>query len=122
MTNTKGPLESLTATAEEFTKQTQGAMQVYLSWFSWLQKTMAAPPWGSTDLNKKLLSYATENFTATVAFVQKLSQAKNLEDVVKVQTELIEKQLALFNEQTETIGEIAKKAADEMKTPFGMST
>jgi hypothetical protein len=55
-------------TAEQITKQTQGAMEDY---FSWLQNAMSASPWGSTDLNKKLLSYATENVTAVVTFVQK---------------------------------------------------
>jgi len=50
---------------------------------------MSGSPWSNIDLNKKLLSYATENVTAAVGLVQKLSQAKNLEEVVKIQTELI---------------------------------
>ena len=74
------PFQSLTGmpeqTAEQITKQTQGAMENY---FSWLQNAMSSSPWGSTDLNKKLLNYATENVTAAVTFVQKLSQAKDLQ-------------------------------------------
>ena len=84
MTNDKGPLEILTATtkrtSERIANQTQGAMESY---FGWLQKTMSASPWDSTDLNTKLLNYATENATAAFTFVQKLSQAKNLQDVVE---------------------------------------
>ena len=47
--------ESLTGiaqqTAEQMTKQTQGAMENY---FGWLQKTMSAVPWSNTNLNRIL--------------------------------------------------------------------
>jgi hypothetical protein len=86
----KEPFESLTGiaqqTADQITQQTKGAMENYLTWF---QNAMSASPWGNIDLNKKLLSYATENVTAAVGLVQKLSQAKNLEDVAKIQTEFM---------------------------------
>jgi hypothetical protein len=62
-------------------------------------------------LTKKLLSYATENVTAAVGLVEKLSHANNLEDVVKIQTEFVSKQLGSLNEQTKTIMEICTKAA-----------
>jgi hypothetical protein len=93
----------------QITERTKHAMEDY---FGWLQKTMSAS-WSNIDLNKKLLRYATENVTAAVGLVQKLSQAKNLEDVVKVQTEFMSKQLGSFNEQTKTIVEICTKAAQE---------
>ena len=83
----KEPFGSLTEvaqqTAEQITEQTKGAMENYLTWF---QNAMSASPWGNIDLNKKLLSYATEHVTAAVGLVR-LSQAKNLEDVAKIQTE-----------------------------------
>jgi hypothetical protein len=114
--------ESLTATAaqtaEQMTKQTQGAMENY---FGWLQNTMSTFPWSNTNLNRILLSNATQNITAAFAFVQKLSQAKNFEEVVKIQTEFMEKQMNSFNEQAKVVSEIYTKAAeDAMKTPFGV--
>jgi hypothetical protein len=82
MAKDKESSESLTGmakqTAEQITGRTQEAMENY---FTWLQTTMSASPWGNTDLNKKLLSYATENVSATFGFLQKFSQAKNMEDV-----------------------------------------
>jgi hypothetical protein len=64
--------EALTATdeqtAEQITKQTQGAMENY---FGWLQKTMSALPWSDTNLDRILLGYATQNVTVTIAFVRK---------------------------------------------------
>jgi hypothetical protein len=79
----------------------------------WLQNAMSASPWGNTELNKKLLSHATENVTTAVGLVQKLSRARNLEEVVKIQTEFISKQMISFNEQTKAIVEICTKAAQD---------
>jgi hypothetical protein len=116
MAKDKEPLQSLTASAERTTEQITKQAQDY---FEWLQKTMSALPWRNTNLNRILLSNATQNVTATFAFVQKLSQAKNFQDVVKIQTEFMETQMNSFNEQAKIIGEIyAKAAEDAMKTPF----
>ena len=107
-------------TAEQITEQTQEVMENY---FGWLQKTMSALPWSNTNLNRILLSHATQNVTATFAFVQKLSQAKNFQDVVKIQTEFMNAQLQSFNDQAKIIGEIyTNAAAATTETPFGMST
>jgi hypothetical protein len=115
MAKDKEPLEAFTATAEQMAKQTQGAMENY---FGWLQNTMSTFPWSNTNLNRILLSNATQNVTATFAFVQRLSQAKNFQDVVKIQTEFMQTQINSFNEQAKTLSEIYTKAAeDAMKMP-----
>jgi hypothetical protein len=123
MAKDKATSESLTGmakqTAEQITGRTQEATENY---FRWLQTTMSASPWSNTELNKKLLSYATENVSAAFGFVQKLSQAKNLEDVVKIQTEFMTTQMNSFNEQAKNIGEIYTKTASAMRVPFGLST
>jgi hypothetical protein len=123
MAKDKEPSESLTGiatqTAEQITGRTQEAMENY---FKWLQATMSDSPWGNTDLNKKLVSYATENVGAAFGYVQKLSQAKNLEDVLKIQTEFMNAQMNSFNEQAKNIGEIYTKTAAAMRAPFGLST
>jgi hypothetical protein len=102
--------ESLTGIAQQMTEQTKGAMENY---FSWLQKNMSALPWSNTNLNRVLLSNATQNVTATFAFVQKLSQAKNFQDVVKIQTDFMETQMNSFNDQAKILGEIYAKAAED---------
>ena len=117
----KEPFESLTATAaqtvEQITKQTNDAMENY---FGWLQNSMSSFPWSNTNLNRILLSNATQNVTATFAFVQKLSQAKDFQEVVKIQTEFMEAQMNSFNEQAKVLSEIYTKAAeDAVKSPFG---
>jgi hypothetical protein len=92
-------------------ERTKHAMETYVNW---LQNAMSATPWTNTGLNRKLLSYATENVTAAVGLVEKLSHAKNLEEVVKIQTEFVSKQLGSLNEQTKTIMEICTKAAQDI--------
>jgi uncharacterized protein YegL len=81
----KKRLESLTGIEQDvqIEERAKHAMETY---FSWLQNAMSAVPWSNTNLNRILLSNATQNITATLAFVQKLSQAKNFEEVVKLQT------------------------------------
>ena len=102
--------ESLTGIAQQMTEQTKGAMENY---FSWLQKNMSELPWSNTNLNRVLLSNATQNVTATFAFVQKLSQANNFQDVVKIQTEFMETQMNSFNKQAKILSEIYAKAAED---------
>jgi hypothetical protein len=100
-------------------ERTKHAMETY---FSWLQNAMSAFPWSNTNLNRILLSNATQNVTATFAFMHKLSQAKNLEEVVKIQTEFMNAQLGSLNDQAKVIGEIYTRAATAAaKTPFTKS-
>jgi hypothetical protein len=118
MAKDKEPLEFLAApaaqAAEQITKQTQ-------DYFGWLQETMSALPWGNTNLNRILLSNATQNVTATIAFVQRLTRARDFQEVVKIQTEFMEAQMQWFNEQAKILGEIYTKAAeDAVKAPFGV--
>jgi hypothetical protein len=117
---TPDAFEPARQTAEQMTERTQEAITNY---FSWLHNAMQAFPWGNTDLNKKLMTYATETFSAPLSFVQKLSQAKNLEDVVKIQTEFIKTQTDSFNEHAKELGEIYTKVATAAtKAPVGMSS
>ena len=99
-------------TAEQITKQTQ-------DYFGWLQKTMSVP-WSHTNLNRILLNQATQSVTATFAFVQKLSQAKDFQDIVKIQTEFMATQMRSFNEQAKILGEIYSKAAADAMKPLGV--
>jgi hypothetical protein len=116
MAEDKGPFEALTATAEQNAEQiTKQTMENY---FGLLQKTMSGLPWSNTNLNRILLSHATQNVTATFAFVQKLSRAKNFQDIIKIQSEFMNAQLNSFNDQAKIIGEIYTIAATAVaKTP-----
>jgi hypothetical protein len=102
MAKDEDPLEAFTATAERMK-----------NYFGWLQTTMSAFPWSDTNLNRILLSNATQNVTATFVFVQKLSQAKNFQEVVKIQAEFMETQIKSFNEQAKILAETYSRAAQD---------
>ena len=114
------PLEDLNAKAkqavEQTAEQTRGAVDNY---FNFLQKTISSYPSGGTDLREKLKSYAEKNIAATHEFVLKLSQAKDFQDVVRIQMEFVQMELNAFGEQANSLGEAFTKAATESaKTPF----
>jgi len=115
-TKTPDAFEPARQTAEQMTERTQEAIANY---FSWLQSAMQACPWGNTDLNKKLMRYAAETVAAPLSFVQKLSQAKNLADVVEIQTEFVKAQTDSFNEHAKELGEVyAKVVTAATQTPL----
>jgi hypothetical protein len=124
MANDKGIPKDVTAIAEEAAEQTMekvyGAMGNY---FSWLRQMASASPWDNTDLNKKLLKYAEQNIGAALTFAQKLSKAKNLSDVVTIQSEFVAMQFNSYNEQARELGDVyGKSVMSAMKTPFGTPT
>jgi len=103
----------LLAATEQMTKQTQEAMENYIGW---LQNAMPTFPWSNTNLNRIILSNATQNVAATFAFVQKLTKARDFQDVGKIQTQFMEMQMKSFNEQATVLSELYSKAAqDAMK-------
>jgi hypothetical protein len=70
---------------EQTVKQTEGAMDNY---FNLLQQTMSAIPWGNTDFGEKLKSFTEQNIAAAHDLIQKLSQARDFQDIIKIQTYL----------------------------------
>jgi phasin family protein len=95
-------------TAEQTIDLARGAMESYLDFF---QKAMFASPWGQTDLNKKIQSYAGKNLASTFEFAQKLTKAKDLQELVHIQSEFMQTQLKALNEQAKDLGETATQAA-----------
>jgi len=93
--------------AEQTIELARRGMENYLDFF---QKTMFTSPWAQTDLNKKIQDYAGKNLATTFEFAQKLFKAKDLQDLVQIQTEFMQTQLKALSEQAKDIGEIATKA------------
>ena len=114
MAKDQKPIEDLSAIAKQTMEQAQGAAQTYLGW---LQKSMSASPWVDAELTKKLMAYAERNIAANFEFVQKLSQVKDFQELVRVQSEFMQAQLQSYGEQAKDIGEASTKTvADAMKT------
>jgi hypothetical protein len=118
MAKDKQPFEALSETAAQAVEQNiqraSGAMDNY---FSYLQNI-----WGSNDLTEKMKTYTEKNISAYTDCVGKLSQAKNFQEAIRIQTEFMQTQLSSFAEQAKSLGETYTKAATDATKPFSMST
>jgi len=120
MAKDSSPLQNLNVEAkqgiEQTVKQTEGAMDNY---FNLLQQTMSATPWGKTNFSEKLKNFTEQNIAAAHQHIQKLSQAKDLQDFIKIQTEYMQTQSSSFADQAKQLGEAyMKTAAGAFKPPF----
>jgi Phasin protein len=124
MAKDKQPFETLSETAEKVVEQTmenaQGAMDNYFrllqnNYFSFLQNFC------SPDLAEKMKTYTERNISASAECVGKLSQAKDFQEVFRIQTEFMQTQMNTF-EQAKSLGEAYNKVATHATKPFRMST
>ena len=118
MAKDRQPFEDLSKTAAQAVEQNMqrasGAMDNY---FSFLQNI-----WGSNDLTEKMKTYTARNISASTDCMHKLSQAKDFQEVFRIQTEFMQAQMNSFAEQARSLGEAYTKAATDATKPFSMST
>lgn len=69
---------------------------------------------GATDINKKMLTYAEENISAAFDFAEKMARAKDMEEIMKLQSEFMTRRMSAFGEQTREIGDTAAKTASDV--------
>ena len=123
MAKDKEPFEAVSETAAQAVEQNmekaRGAMDNY---FSFLQNTMSSVPWGSPNLIEQMKTYTEKNISVTAEYVHKLSQAKDFQEVFRIQTEFMQTQMNSFAEQARSLGEAYTKEATGATKPFGMST
>ena len=117
MAKANQPFEDLRETAAQAVEQNmekaRGAMDNY---FSFLQNIC------SPDLAEKMTTYTAQNISASTDCMHQLSQAKDFQEVFRIQTEFMQRQMNTFTEQARSLGEAYNKAATDATKPFGMST
>ena len=114
------PSEMRTA-AERNVEQARIAFNNYIhaaqEALSTLEQRMAASQVGAKDVSKKAMSYAERNVAAAFELAQKLVHAKDIQDVIRMQSEFVQAQMQALSEQAKDLGETATKAAmDSVKT------
>lgn len=88
------------------------------NFFNGLKQTIASMPSGGTHFGEKLKEMATDNVTATHECVKQLSQAKDLQDMFRIQTDFIQAQLKAWGEQAQALGKaFTQSAVTEGKKP-----
>ncbi|MGA9007948.1 MAG: phasin family protein [Xanthobacteraceae bacterium] len=76
--------ENVERFVEQTMNQTQGEMGGY---FSFVQNAFSAFPMTSPELVEKMKDYTEENMATSREFVKKLSRAKDLQDIVRIQSQ-----------------------------------
>jgi hypothetical protein len=120
MAKDRKPAEELSGLAEQTMEQARTAVDTY---FDYLKKAISSTPSGGTELGEKLKSYAEKNVSTTHEFVKQLSQAKDFQEIVRIQTEFMQSVMNAMGEQTRSLGEAYTRAASDAvkKSPAGMS-
>ncbi len=72
---------------------------------------------GVLDMSSRAMGFAERNMTNSFDFAQNLVRAKDVEEVVRLQTEYVKLQLAALNEQAKALAEVATKTAKDTTAP-----
>jgi len=72
---------------------------------------------GVRDVSERAVTFAQRNIAASFDFAQKLVQARNVEDVLKLQQDYIQEQIKALNEQAKELGEVASRVTRDTVKP-----
>jgi phasin len=86
-------------------------------YFDLLEKNLSASPLPVAQQAKEFCGFMQRNVSATFDLGDKLIQAKDVQDALKIQSEFFQDQMRAMTDQTRSLGETAMKAATGMFTP-----
>jgi hypothetical protein len=89
-------------------EQTRKAMESYAELF---QKTMKASPLFDADLNKRTNTYIQKNISAANEFIKKLSEARDVQSLWRIESDFMQTQWNNYIEQMKDLGETVTKGA-----------
>jgi phasin len=73
----------------------------------------AAAQAGAADMSRKAMTFAGHNMAASFAFAQKLAQARDVEEVMRLQADFVKAQMQAFAEQARELGASFTQAASD---------
>ncbi len=120
MPKDRKPTEELSGVTEQTMQQARTAIDTY---FDYLKNAVSSTPSGGTELGEKLKGFAEANLATTHEFVRQLSEVKDFQGMVRVQTEFMQSIVNAMGDQTTALTEAyTKTVADLTKNPLaGMS-
>jgi len=86
-------------------------------YFALLEKGLASSPLPIADQAKQFCDYMQRNVTATFDLGDKLVQARDVQDALRLQSEFFQGQMQALTDQARSMGEAAMKAATGAFTP-----
>ena len=114
--NAKRAVQQAEQTVEQTLNYSRGVLDNY---FNFVQKAFSSYPFGGAELGDKIRNYTERNIATAQDFMDKLSHAKDFQDVIRIQTEYMQTQFGALTEQTKSLAEAFTKAAtSSVKMPF----
>jgi phasin len=89
------------------------ANQAVSQWHGQAQAARA----GASEIAHKSMAYAEKNLEATFDFAQKLMQAKDPTEVMRLQTEFLQHQMQILSTQVQELGQSAAKIVMDTAKP-----
>lgn len=103
------------AFAEQSVEQARKAFDSFMSaaygTASAFEGQAAAMRKGSEDMRQKAMAFAERNVTSSFEFANRLVRAKDLQEVIALQTEYVQAQIKVLTEQAKELGQAAAQAA-----------
>jgi phasin len=72
---------------------------------------------GASEIAHKSMAYAEQNMTANFEFAQKLMQAKDPAEVMRLQSEYLNHQMKMLSTQAQELGQSAAKIVTDIAKP-----
>ena len=109
----KSPAQELRARTSENLEHARGAMENYLKF---IQKGLSAAPWANTEITKAMTGYAEQNIKHAFDFAQKLTNAEDSSEVMRLQSDFFQRQMKSLADQAKDLADaITKTAANTAK-------
>jgi phasin len=120
-TSQLGIPNELRAEAERRIEQAKGAfadfMRAAQGAVSALEDRVTASQVGANEIGDKAMSFAEHNVSSAFDFAEAILQAKDIQELVRMQTEFVQSQMNVLSEQVKDMGNtISKASTDSMKS------
>jgi phasin len=89
----------------------QAAQEAVSAFDRWIKASQV----GALGISKKAMSFAQRNVLSAFEFAQKIVQAKDIHEFIRMQTEFVQSQVQVLSEQVKDLGETATKTAMDVK-------
>lgn len=107
--------------AEQSVEQARKAFDTFISAaqqaVSEMEGRASAAREGAKDVGEKAMSFAEKNLAASFDLAKSLVRAKDVEEIVKIQTEYVKTQMQHLNEQAKELSQSATKLAMDAARP-----
>jgi phasin len=98
-----------------FTNYANAANEAFSNFDQWVTASQA----NAQGFRKKAIGFAQSNGLSALDFVQEIVQAKDVNELMQMQTEFVQSRIQDLTEQAKALGETATKAAVDSVQDFG---